>query len=241
MKVLLRRGVRKLTGPMLFLFFASEAFGAVTIMIQQVGTDVVATASGTVNTDGLNGVACGTPPCLDGVSGSPVIGNVSGSASIPGLSNIRVGEDPVRAWLYQVGGFDNGNTQLFATGGFFLPDLSSGDAMGVSTGTIPFATGVWVPQNYVSNSPLSGSATYLNRSLADLGLVAGTYIYTFGQPSNPDSLTLVIGSGGPTFGADPTPPPSMDAEPVPTLGWPWTLALILGAIGVAQRYRRTRG
>lgn len=53
-----------------------------------------------------------------------------------------------------------------------------------------------LPPNYVSGSPLSDTSTYLNSSLASLGLTPGTYNYSYGPNVSTvlDTFTVQIGS-----------------------------------------------
>jgi hypothetical protein len=46
-----------------------------------------------------------------------------------------------------------------------------------------------VPHNYVSESPLSGTSTYLGQTFTTLGLTPGTYTFTVPH----DTITLQIG------------------------------------------------
>jgi hypothetical protein len=60
-----------------------------------------------------------------------------------------------------------------------------------------------VPEGYVSGTALSGSATFAGQTLASLGLLPGTYVYTWGcgvgadcptSLVSDDSLTVHIGT-----------------------------------------------
>jgi len=74
---------------------------------------------------------------------------------------------------------------------------------------------VWLPSGYVSGNPISGTATWLNQSIASLGLTPGTYSF-----AAPEDEVLVNIEG-------PVPEPAS-----------WALLLLgLGAIGIAMRRR----
>lgn len=77
----------------------------------------------------------------------------------------------------------------------FFPDSGAGDRFGVSSNTLI------VPSGYISGAPLSASNTFLGHSFASLGLVPGTYVWTWGSGVHADSLTIRIG-------AVPVPEPS---------------------------------
>lgn len=80
---------------------------------------------------------------------------------------------------------------------------------------------VYIPKNYIWGRPLSGSATFANKTFASLGLNAGQYVYT--SPAN-QIITVNIGKDG-DGGAVPEPA----AWGLMTLGF--------GAIGGALRRR----
>jgi hypothetical protein len=61
-----------------------------------------------------------------------------------------------------------------------------GDLFGVFGGDVAVGFG------YQSGAALSGSATYDNATFASLGLMPGSYVYTWGSGANADSLTINI-------------------------------------------------
>jgi hypothetical protein len=71
-------------------------------------------------------------------------------------------------------------------------NVSASDSFGGDAGGAP-PIGIGVPTGYVSGSPLSSTATWNGKTIADLGLAPGTYVWTWsvGGP-NADSLTLNI-------------------------------------------------
>ena len=58
------------------------------------------------------------------------------------------------------------------------------------------ATDLYVPEGYVSDSPLSDAATYDNQTFSSLGVTPGTYKWTWGSGAN-QNFTLVIGAAIP--------------------------------------------
>ena len=82
---------------------------------------------------------------------------------------------------------------------------------------------LWVPSQYVSDSPLSSTATWDNATLASLGVTVGTYVWTWGSGAD-QSFTLDVGAS--------TPPP--------TVPEPGSVALFAaGLLGLALlRWRR---
>lgn len=78
----------------------------------------------------------------------------------------------------------------FGSGGFFYGSTSpgTGPVAGIS-GADPF---VYLPIDYVDNTPLSDTATYYSATFASLGVTTGTYVWTWGSGAN-QSFTLKIG------------------------------------------------
>lgn len=73
----------------------------------------------------------------------------------------------------------------FGTGGATVSDSTSGDQFGIIVGGV-----LAVPNGYVSNTPLFGTSTYNGASFNSLGMVPGTYVWTWGQG---ESFTLFVG------------------------------------------------
>jgi hypothetical protein len=138
-----------------------------TFTLTQVGSDVVATGSGTINTAGLN--------LLDPsfTSNGPIIE--------PTSALLAAGTGPL---LRKYDGI-SGPTS-WGPGGVTVPSASSGDLL-VVAGINPF---LYVPASYVSGDPLANSVTFANKTILGLGFVPGTYQYTWGFGPNADSLTV---------------------------------------------------
>jgi PEP-CTERM motif len=66
--------------------------------------------------------------------------------------------------------------------------LSSGDAVGIE-GSKKL---IIVPQGYMFGAPLSETSTYLDTSLASLGLTPGTYVYSWGTGPHADTFTVDV-------------------------------------------------
>ena len=77
----------------------------------------------------------------------------------------------------------------FGSGGTTLSDSTTGDQFGMIGGNV-----LAVPNGYVSNTPLFGTSTYNGASFNSLGMVPGTYVWTWGQG---ESFTLFIGAAIP--------------------------------------------
>jgi hypothetical protein len=140
------------------------------ITITQVGSDVVATASGTINITDLillpldRGAEIGIAPArayvMEGVPGT-------------GLGDVY-------------GGFIG--PLAFGPGGGQDPTSGSGDSVGMIAGDGELV----VPSSYVSGTRLSATDTYSNQTFSSLGLTPGTYTWTWGTGANADSVTVQI-------------------------------------------------
>jgi hypothetical protein len=163
---------------------ASSASAAITININEVGSDVVATASGTANTSSFAApieFPVGVETYI--FPSSTALGLLVGDGSI------------ARTWDY----YQEITTVkiVFGIGNFAYASSSTGDVVGI-TQDIDFMPGdIYLPVNYVSGTALSGSSTWLGQSIASLGLYEGSYTWHWGSGANADSLTLNISASAP--------------------------------------------
>ncbi|MEG3124436.1 PEPxxWA-CTERM sorting domain-containing protein [Sphingomonas sp. GB1N7] len=175
---------------------ATAANAAVTVNFNQVGGNVVVTATGTFNTN--------------------LSPNVGGSGS--------------------VGQFVSAGPQFFGLGtqgaviyyGSTGPSYLSGSAFtnfDTTSGTTMFfngAAGVYgLSSSYVSNSAILATGTILNKTLAGIGAVTGSYVQTVGG----NTLTINVGQ-------------AVAAVPEPAT---WGLMILgFGMIGAASRSRKVK-
>ena len=149
--------------------FIRPAQAAMIVTLEEVGSDVVATGSGTLDTTGLSFV-------FEGFAG-PFI-------------------DPMFGVIYAGEGFDLVDVYIgavtgppsFGLGSQIFGDSGSGDRAGIdgTAGTIA------VPLGYNSGAPLSNGGIWLNQSFSGLGVTPGTYVWTWGEGEHADSFTLQI-------------------------------------------------
>lgn len=152
------------------IFPATPAEATVTVNIMEVGPDVVATANGTLNLALM--AFRGTFSADDRIF--PAAGVLDWADS--GRLDVYLGiSGPTR--------FGPGGPTLASTSlGSFLLDIPD----------------VGVPEDYVSGSPISATATYSGQTFASLGVTPGQYIYY--TPS--DTVIINIGQAA---GAVPEP------------------------------------
>jgi hypothetical protein len=147
---------------------ARPARAGFVVTLEQVGSDVVASGSGAIDLTDLS------PPFFN-------IGFFS--HLIPNDGVINTG---------QVSSIDEysgitGPTS-FGSAGDEVASSGSGDLVGISG----LEDDLVVPAGYISGEALSDSATYDNRTLASLGVIPGTYTWTWGSGPTADSFTLDI-------------------------------------------------
>jgi hypothetical protein len=151
---------------------AGTADASLVIDVTQVGSNVLATGSGSID--------------LTDLSFSTTI--LTATGTIPTFADIAVGPAPGTsgADLY-TGATGPAN---FGPGAATIASSGSGDTLGV-VGAFGY---IAVPTGYVSGTALSGSSTFDGTTIAGLGLTPGTYTYTWGLGADADSLTVNIGS-----------------------------------------------
>ena len=154
--------------------FSVQPAQALTITLEQMGANVVATGSGAINLTGLRFVTQGS--AAHGISGEG--------------GSIAFGESPLDIYRGITG------PTHFGPGSFVAGNDFSGDSFGIFGGTGL----VSVPEGYVSGNPLSASMTFNNTTFASLGVRQGTFVWTWGTGTGigNQNFTLIIGSGVPT-------------------------------------------
>ena len=170
------RGVAALIGAMLIccgLFVPLAKAGYIVTLVQD-GNDVIAAGSGTLDLAGLEL----RPDCTFGCRSILTLVSPTFGAIVTGPAGFA----PTRFY----DGF-TGPTS-FGSGEFIAPNGGSGDTVGIE-GELGVLS---VPLDYVSGSPLSDNSTYENQTLAGLGVIPGTYVWTWGSGATADSFTLDI-------------------------------------------------
>jgi hypothetical protein len=145
---------------------------------QPLGSDLVATGSGTLDLAGLPN----RPP--SGLT----LARINGSTFVVGPP----GNIPFDSYATVDGPFE----PIFPAfqGPTRLPSSGSGDIVGIFPSE--FGAGLDVPQGYVSGDKLSTRSTFDDATFASLGLTPGVYRWTWGATSSvttDGSFTLIIG------------------------------------------------
>jgi hypothetical protein len=144
------------------------------VTLTQVGPNVVATGSGTIDLTGLTsfGSAFASPELYPahGIIGTGPSGTIDQYTGSSGPFSFGPG----------FGGF---------------PSSTSGDSVFLED----FGLGIDVPQGYVSGTSLSSSATYASATVASLGATPGTYTWTWNSGAN--SFVLQVPASTPEPGS----------------------------------------
>jgi hypothetical protein len=146
------------------------------VTLRQIGPDVVAIGSGTIDLTDLTLL----------FSNDPTVN----ARMIPGFAQIVMGSTT------------GGNVSDFYTGfsgptnfgsGFIITNASAGGGDSVSLFNYPpfGANQLGVPTGYVSGNPLSDSDIYGGQTFSTLGVTPGTYVWTWGTGGHADSFTLI--------------------------------------------------
>lgn len=151
--------------------FAVPAARAYIISVQQIGPDVVATGSGSVDTTDLT---------VTGSFGASI------SSVNPGGGFLLVGGNGQNLTSYQT----ITGPSTFGQFGSTAASGSSGALLGLGASN----STLFLPPGYVSGSDLGTStSTWSNQTLSGLHFTSGIYNYTWGTAPHADSLILEIG------------------------------------------------
>jgi PEP-CTERM motif len=151
---------------------ASPGRAAYVVTLDQDGSEVIATGSGSIDTASFIGGFVGAATA-----------NVY--AAIGEITTGPLISFTVASFLAPLSG-----PTSFGSGGLFPPTSGSGDLVGLQNGAD--LSVVYLPAGYVSGDMLSGTSTYVGQSLSSLGVTPGTYVWTWGTPGvDADSFTLI--------------------------------------------------
>ena len=164
-----------------------------TMTIEESGSDVVWTGSGTIDITSLTNR--GTTSTTAGFNGT---------LGIWGMGSLS----PTAINKYDV--VFNSSSGSYGTS-FGTPNSSTGDFVGILPGTATDRS-IQVPNGYVSGTYLSNTSTFTNKTITSLGLTPGTYTYSWGSGGNASSITIIIAVST----ATPTPTPTSTKTPTPT-------------------------
>jgi hypothetical protein len=147
---------------------AGTADAGEVITVSQVGSDVVATGSGSLDLTGLSFRFSG----VDSPGVTPLDGVLALGPPITSADTYTGATGP--------GSFGGGSFTRASsgTGDIFAVEAALGDIV--------------VPEGYTSGTSLSGSATFDDTTIAGLGLTPGTYTYSWGSGGAAQTLTVSV-------------------------------------------------
>jgi PEP-CTERM motif len=158
---------------------APPAHAGYTVTLDEVGGNVVATGSGTIDLTGLSLAI--RDLALEPLT-TPIDANIVVGSPLGPQADIYTGVT---------------GPASFGTGSATTATSGSGDIVGING--FLFAPppeqmmNVDVPTGYMSGEPLSDMSTYDNATFASLGVTPGTYVWTWGSGPTDDTFTLQIG------------------------------------------------
>ena len=154
------------------------AWAAYTVTFEDVGPNVVATGSGSLD---LGALAY--------IGGLHDYGYVEAKYAQEITGSTTVVGDDLDEYGQQVAGPAD-----FGAGAHFVASSGSGQMVGIKAQVYGI---ILVPTGYVSGDPLSDTAVYPGESLDSLGLTPGHYVYSWGSGATADTFTVQIGSAVP--------------------------------------------
>ncbi|MHB1934930.1 MAG: PEP-CTERM sorting domain-containing protein [Leptospirillum sp.] len=166
----------------LVLFATGTAWAEYIVNLDQVGSNVVATGSGTLNLTALT---------FD-------VTSLVADIMAPSTGDLSIGPSFVKSNVY-FGTFSG--PRSFGSGGPSSPNSGGGDYVSFAYNCNCSDGELEVPLGYTSGSLLSSNSTWDNTTLTALGVTPGTYTWTWGTGANADSLVLDAG-----VSATPEPP-----------------------------------
>lgn len=165
--------MRLLCGAAMLLGMTS-AHAVYTITVTEVGSNVVMSGSGQINTTGMTLSSGSSYYC-------------GGGGRWPGGGNtLCVGADPAGAIVNSA--ITAGGVPVMGTGGATSGSSSTGSAVFLAS------TSLYLPAGYVSNASMSGSTTFNNKTLATLGATVGSYTMTL---SSGDTIVVNVTAATP--------------------------------------------
>jgi hypothetical protein len=175
----LKRSVFVLATLAVLLGGMDQARAEFIITFSQQGNNVVATGTGSLNLAALTFRV--SPELSAGVN--------------PSLGTTSVGPGGLVDEYYHLPSappaFGTGLNKYVSSG----TGATVGD--GVYTNVAPWGYDLIVPFRYQSGSSLSGTSTYDNTTLSNLGLAPGTYTYSWGSGATADDIKVIIPSAAP--------------------------------------------
>jgi hypothetical protein len=148
--------------------YSASASSAFIVTVAQVGPDVVWSGIGSFDLTGLTSAGTNT-----------IGGGYAANQAIWAIGPVTTVDTYSGTITYPTS---------FGTGGIYVTSNT-----GSTFGVLPGGSGrtLYLPSGYISNTVISGSATYNSTTIATMGLNTGSYVWTWNSGSS--SLTMNIG------------------------------------------------
>jgi hypothetical protein len=168
-------GLGALAALVLGFVTAPRADAAFIATMDQVGSDVVITGSGSFDTAGLTSIPAAPSSPTAFVFPSKNILFLGGGGTQNAFSGLTP-DDPT-----------------FGGGELAYASSTSGAQVGIAFAAGLAPNSLYLPGGYVSGISVSDLTTFSNATFASLDVTPGTYVWTWGRGDDADSFTLQIG------------------------------------------------
>lgn len=152
----------------------TDANASFIINIDQVGSNVVASGSGSFNLTGLT----------DRGNGGYAIPQTTPEFGILDIGGAN--HTPVEVYTILQG------PTSFGTGWISFSSTETGPLVGISPAGQANNEDLFLPPDYIGGTTITNSDTWESATLDSLGLTPGTYTWTWGTGANADSLTVNV-------------------------------------------------
>lgn len=159
-----------------YLVSVCAAHATVRVTIEEVGSDVVVSHTGTIDLAAATSSSPLTSAIQSGVYGPTYPLIVSG-----GLGNVDANQYDVDITAFP--------DSMIAGVGFSNADSGTGGLFGISQQD----GSIYLPNGYVSGATITGTSTFNETTIADIGLTEGAFKATFSNGSNTENILYTVG------------------------------------------------
>jgi hypothetical protein len=166
--------------------FAPSVQAAYLVTLQEVGSDVVETGSGSLD---LTDLSVGTFGIARDASVTPILGRFFSGV----FTDTNTSFADVFSFL----------PLAFGPGQVTVASTTTGGPLGLVSGPGDLPALIF-PRDYISETPLSDSSTYLGATISSLGMTPGDYVFGWGSGDHADTFTIDIIASAPPAAPEPS-------------------------------------